>query len=200
MKYVSPIRRTGFTGSTIKVTSLFKPPHRPKHNGIDIGIPQGTPLFASAPGVVKSADGTCTDPVNGGYVILKHADGSTTGYVHLSRVDVRPGQQVERWTRIGLSGGKRGHRCAGRSTGPHLHFIVRPDGKSSANPIPLVNWYPFDLSYRKQRIAAYSRKWGGAVSALRQLPWWGIALGTAAGVALLVLAVKRPRRRALPLG
>jgi len=180
------------------VTSLYRPPHRPKHNGIDIGIPQGTPLFAAAPGVVKKADGTCNDKVNGGYVIIQHADGSTTGYVHLSRVDVRTGQQVERWTQIGLSGGRKGSPCAGRSSGPHLHFIVRPDGKSSADPIPRVNWYPFELKYKGRRLAASSRKWGGLVSALRQLPWWSFALASATSVALLVGIVRRPKRKSLP--
>jgi murein DD-endopeptidase MepM/ murein hydrolase activator NlpD len=205
VKYVSPVRRTGFLGSSLKATSLFGPRIHPitkkssTHNGVDLGIPQGTPLFAAAPGVVHSADGTCRNKTSGGYVTLKHADGSRTSYVHLSRVDVRPGQQVERWTQIGLSGGRKGSPCAGRSTGPHLHFIVRPDGKNSVDPVPLVNWYPFDLTYRGRRIAVASRKWGGAVSALRQMPWWAIALGSAAGMALLVLIVKRPTRKALPL-
>jgi murein DD-endopeptidase MepM/ murein hydrolase activator NlpD len=204
MSFVSPIRRTGFLGDTLKITSPFGTRTHPIsgkvsfHNGLDIGIPQGTPLFAAAPGIVKSTDPECRSSTNGGYVTIKHADGAKTSYVHMSRIDVRPGQQVERWTQIGLSGGRKGDKCSGSSTGPHLHFVLRTDGKNSVDPTDRVNWYPFRLSRKGRLLPVQSRKWGGLVSSLRQLPWWGIALGSAAGVALLVLIVKRPRARSLP--
>jgi murein DD-endopeptidase MepM/ murein hydrolase activator NlpD len=204
MDFVSPVRRTGFIGSTLRVSSPFgmrKNPVTGKrllHNGIDIAIPQGTPLFAAAPGIVEDSDPTCSrSGPNGGFVILRHADGSRSAYVHMSRVAVRNGQQVERWTQLGKSGGRKGDRCSGRSTGPHLHFIIRPNGKTAVNPIPLVNWYPFTLTYKGRRIPATSRQWGGSVTQLRQLPWWVFALGGLAAT-VLVLGVGRrvaPRRQ-----
>ena len=203
MMYVSPIRRTGFLGSTLRVSSTFgmrKNPVTGKqllHNGIDLAIPQGTPLFASAPGIVDDSDPTCSRKgPNGGFVIIKHADGSKSAYVHMSRVDVRKGQQVERWTQIGKSGGKKGDRCSGRSTGPHLHFIIRPNGKTAANPIPLVNWYPFGLTYKGRQIPVTSRQWGGTVTQLRQLPWWIFALGGLAATVLVLGVTRRiPQRK-----
>ena len=196
MNFVSPVRRTGFLGSTLRLSSLFgmrKNPvtgKRVLHNGVDIAIPQGTPIYAVAPGIVKSADASCRSKVNGGNVTLRHTGGALSSYVHMSRIDVRPGQTVERWTRIGLSGGKRGDRCAGRSTGPHLHFIIRPRGEAAANPVQLVNWWPFSLSYKGRNVPVLSREWGGAVSQVRQLPWWVFALG---GLSTLVLVVGASR-------
>lgn len=203
MRYVSPVRRTGFLGSTLRISSPYGMRTHPVtgkrllHNGIDLAIPQGTPLFAAAPGVVVASDPTCKPGPNGGFVTLRHADGSKTSYVHMSRVDVRNGQQVERWTQLGLSGGKVGDPCSGRSTGPHLHFIVRPNGKTAQDPLGLVNWYPFNLTYKGRRVPAVSRQWGGAVSQVRQLPWWIFAIG-GLSVALLVLGIGKraaPRRR-----
>ncbi|MAH45680.1 hypothetical protein CMI37_07610 [Candidatus Pacearchaeota archaeon] len=164
------------------------------HNGIDLGIPQGTPVFPTATGVVKSSDPTCRSAVNGGYVTIRHGDGSVSGYIHLSRVDVRKGQQVGWWTQLGLSGGRKGDRCSGRSTGPHLHFIIRPNGKTAADPIRLVNWWPFSLKYKGRNLPVVSRQWGGALVQLRQTPWWIFALG-GAGLLVLVAAGVRARRR-----
>ncbi|MGH2349919.1 MAG: M23 family metallopeptidase [bacterium] len=86
------------------------------HWGIDIAARHGTPVVASATGVVKFA-GTY-----GGYgpvVYLDHGQGWATLYAHLSRIYVRPGQTVKQASVIGAVG------SYGRSTGPHLHFEIR---------------------------------------------------------------------------
>ncbi|HZH34194.1 MAG TPA: M23 family metallopeptidase [Pyrinomonadaceae bacterium] len=92
------------------------------HSGIDIGIPQGTPVLAAAKGVVTHSGWA------GGYgnvVIIEH-DGSDviTRYAHLSRCDVAVGQTVNKGSQIGLVG------STGRSTGPHLHYEVRINGRA----------------------------------------------------------------------
>jgi hypothetical protein len=97
------------------------------HTGVDIAVPVGTPVLAAADGVVEHA-GTA-----GGYgiaVYLDH-DGTDTRYAHLSRVLVRAGQRVRRGDRIALSGN------TGRTTGPHLHFEVRPGGRPT-DPLPYL--------------------------------------------------------------
>ncbi|MFB2938321.1 peptidoglycan DD-metalloendopeptidase family protein [Aerosakkonemataceae cyanobacterium BLCC-F154] len=97
------------------------------HRGIDIANATGTPIFASAPGVVTYARWN-----SGGYgnlVQIRHPDGSTTYYAHNSRIFVQEGQVIEQGQHIAAMG------STGRSTGPHLHFEIRPDGKKAVNPI-----------------------------------------------------------------
>jgi murein DD-endopeptidase MepM/ murein hydrolase activator NlpD len=83
------------------------------HNGIDIAIPEGTPVKAVAPGVVVYSG------LRSGYgytVLIEHDNGMVTIYGHNSRLLVAQGQPVDSDTTIALSGN------TGRSTGPHLHF------------------------------------------------------------------------------
>ena len=94
------------------------------HNGVDLGAPTGTPIYASQSGtVLKSGP-------NGGYgnfILIGHGDAIngkyvTTGYAHNSRNVVSVGQRVERGQLIGYVG------STGLSTTPHLHFELRLDG------------------------------------------------------------------------
>jgi murein DD-endopeptidase MepM/ murein hydrolase activator NlpD len=83
------------------------------HNGIDIAIPEGTPVMPAAPGIVVYSG------LRSGYgytIIVEHDNGLITLYGHNSRLLAITGQQVETETAIALSGN------TGRSTGPHLHF------------------------------------------------------------------------------
>ena len=86
------------------------------HNGIDIDIPVGTIVHASAPGKVYFVG---TEKGYGNLVILQHADGFYTLYGHLSKSLVYPGQFVEAAQPIAESGN------TGVSSGPHLHFEIR---------------------------------------------------------------------------
>ncbi len=91
------------------------------HAGIDFRVGQGTEVHATGSGTVVLAGR------NGGYgnmVEIDHGNGLTTRYAHLSKVLVKPGDQVENGSPVGLSG------TTGRSTGPHLHYEVRHDGKA----------------------------------------------------------------------
>lgn len=89
------------------------------HNGVDYGAPTGTPVRSVGDGRVEFAG------VQSGYgnvVEIDHGKGSTTLYAHLSRVDVRRGQAVQRGERIGAVG------STGWATGPHLHFEFKEGG------------------------------------------------------------------------
>lgn len=98
------------------------------HNGIDFGAPIGTPVFAADDGVVVATDNQdkyCYRGAYGKYAAIKHYNGLTTIYGHLSLYIVREGDQVKRGQVIGYSGN------TGNSTGPHLHFTVYDSGTFS---------------------------------------------------------------------
>jgi len=97
------------------------------HKGIDIAAPIGTPVVAAANGEVIFSGWN-----SGGYgnlVKIRHEDGSVTFYAHNNKLLVRTGQYVTQGQQISEMG------STGRSTGPHLHFEVRPSGNQAVNPI-----------------------------------------------------------------
>jgi murein DD-endopeptidase MepM/ murein hydrolase activator NlpD len=94
------------------------------HTGIDISAPQGTPVHATADGIILHAGW------NGGYgrcVIIDHGNGYQTWYAHLSRIDAIEGQEIRQGDTLGAVG------TSGRSTGAHLHYEVRL-GSTPVNP------------------------------------------------------------------
>lgn len=91
------------------------------HQGIDIAAETGTPIVATADGVVTSAGWNGSG--YGNMVDIDHGDGITTRYGHASAVAVLPGQRVRRGEIIAYVG------STGYSTGPHLHYEVRVDGQ-----------------------------------------------------------------------
>ncbi|NLY54493.1 MAG: M23 family metallopeptidase [Firmicutes bacterium] len=98
------------------------------HAGIDIGAPRGTPIYATADGTVSFAGFQS----GYGYVVyINHGYGYTTVYAHMSKLGSRSGQQVKRGDVIGYVG------SSGLSTGPHLHYEVRVNGKT-VNPLPYI--------------------------------------------------------------
>lgn len=98
-----------------------------EHDGMDIVVPQSTPVHSSADGVVYLVrDGGATGYT---YILIAHRNGFATLYGHLSSTLVHQGQEVRAGAVIGLSGGKPGTRGAGpMTTGPHLHFEVIHSG------------------------------------------------------------------------
>jgi murein DD-endopeptidase MepM/ murein hydrolase activator NlpD len=105
------------------------------HKGIDYGVPEGSPVYAAADGVVKEVgNGTGW----GTFVLLKHADGTTTRYAHLKQPLVSRGDHVVAGQQIAKSGGKPGAPGSGNSTGPHLHFEMTDKNGVRINPAPVL--------------------------------------------------------------
>jgi murein DD-endopeptidase MepM/ murein hydrolase activator NlpD len=98
------------------------------HRGVDIRGRMGSDVMATAGGTVIIQN---YDNVNGRYVVLDHGNGFKTKYGHLKKSLVQKGDTVERGQIIGLVGN------SGRSTGPHVHYEIRYDGKS-VNPTRFV--------------------------------------------------------------
>jgi murein DD-endopeptidase MepM/ murein hydrolase activator NlpD len=101
---------------------------RGDHQGVDIAAAAGQPVRASADGIVLRAGALGG---LGNAVYLAHGFGLSSRYGHLARIDVRPGQRVQRGDVLGLVGN------TGRSTGSHLHYEVRIDG-GPVNPLAYI--------------------------------------------------------------
>lgn len=111
------------------ITSPYGPRWGRIHRGTDQSAPNGTPIQATRDGVVKTVQGLPNSTGWGKYVKLFHpCDGTYTLYAHMNEfANVKVGQKVKRGQVIGYVG------STGRSTGPHLHFVVFKDGKK-VNP------------------------------------------------------------------
>lgn len=131
-----------------KVTSGFRTPERPSHNGVDIGAPRHEPIYAAAAGLVITAacdgdrtgqrcqrDGSPSTPGCGWYVKVQHAGNIVTMYCHMQR---RPLVQVGESVAAGEQLGNVG--STGRSSGPHLHFEVHlPEAGGPVDPITFLH-------------------------------------------------------------
>lgn len=129
------------TGANVRITSGYGSRPSPtagastNHEGIDIGAPYGTPVKAAANGIVNFAGAA------GGYGNVIYIDNGTiegkrvsSRYGHLNRYIVASGTKVTQGQTIGYVG------STGKSTGPHLHFEVRENGKA-VNPISYIGTY-----------------------------------------------------------
>lgn len=115
--------------------------HRRMHQGIDIPGPLGTPVYATADGVVQRSSW-----VNGygNLVEINHGNGLETRYGHLSKLIAQPNERVRRGQLIGLMG------STGRSTGSHLHYEVRIAG-AAVNPMPYIEGTNYELALADAR-------------------------------------------------
>ncbi|WP_066796440.1 M23 family metallopeptidase [Sphingomonas soli] len=124
---MQPVERLVFTSSYGVRSDPFRGTAA-MHAGVDIPGAIGTPIYATADGVISHAGR------QGGYgnlVQINHGRGIETRYGHLSKILVAGNTRVKRGQMIGLMG------STGRSTGSHLHYEVRVDGKA-VNPIPFL--------------------------------------------------------------
>jgi murein DD-endopeptidase MepM/ murein hydrolase activator NlpD len=121
------------------------------HAGVDIPGPVGTPVYATADGIVDRAERA------GGYgnmVEINHGKGIQTRYGHLSKILVAPFTRVHRGQLIALMG------STGRSTGPHLHYEVRIDGHA-VNPVPFLQTADYLLAVQDRALKTVPVAVGG---------------------------------------
>ena len=115
--FVSPVSAS--VSDVFGTARVFNGETQSMHQGVDYAVPSGTPVDALNRGTVLLArllffEGNC--------VVIDHGQGLLSLYMHLSKLEVKEGDQVEKGQRIALSGG------TGRATGPHLHVAVRWQG------------------------------------------------------------------------
>lgn len=104
-----------------RITSRYGPRRGRAHQGLDISLKTGDPIYATFDGKVRFSKAAGN---YGNLIIIRHNNGLETYYAHLSQRDVEVGDWVVAGQQIGLGG------STGRSTGPHLHFEVRYKGQS----------------------------------------------------------------------
>ncbi|WP_127129166.1 M23 family metallopeptidase [Pseudoflavitalea rhizosphaerae] len=104
------------------------------HAGLDFSAPQGTPIYATANGSIRTAGNLGNG--YGNHVIINHGYGYETLYGHMFKVKVKSGQKVKRGEIIGWVG------STGKSTGPHCHYEVHKNGR----PIDPIYFFYNDLT------------------------------------------------------
>lgn len=114
------------------------------HAGVDMAGSQGEPIYAAANGVVTTAG---RSGAYGNLVEVSHGKGMATRYGHLSAILVRPGETVKQGEMIARMG------STGRSTGTHLHFEVRVDGRA-VNPRPYLDASDYVLAAQSRAAPA----------------------------------------------
>ena len=127
-QFLRPLPSASPSSSRFGVRRVFNDQPRSPHDGVDLAAPEGKPVVAAAPAIVALAEELY---FSGNTVILDHGAGLFTTYLHLSAIDVRPGDAVLAGQRIGAVG------ATGRATGPHLHWGARLH-KARVNPLDLL--------------------------------------------------------------
>lgn len=153
---LKPVKNASFTSGFGVRSDPFQG-RAAMHGGIDLAGPIGTQVFATADGYVGRAAWA------GGYgnlIELEHGKGIQTRYGHLSKSLVSAGQRIKRGDLIGLMG------STGRSTGSHLHYEVRIDGKA-VNPIPFMQSSDYLVSVQARAAALNRTGLGGPGAASR---------------------------------
>ncbi len=117
-----PVQNVSYPQIGASVGKHFNPFYKTevKHGGLDVIVPQGSPVFAPADGVVTEA--LTSSRGDGNTVTLLHDGGYSTRYLHLGEIRVQTGQKVRKGTRIATIG------MSGNSYAPHLHYEVLKDG------------------------------------------------------------------------
>ncbi len=118
-------RMSGVFGSR----RFFNKQPRNPHSGLDIAAPTGTAVLAPAKGIVID---TGDFFFNGNTVLVDHGQGLISGYFHLSAIEVKPGQQINKGELLGRIG------ATGRVTGPHLHWNMYLN-RTKVDPALFVN-------------------------------------------------------------
>jgi murein DD-endopeptidase MepM/ murein hydrolase activator NlpD len=111
-KFIWPV--TGRVSGVYGSQRIYNGTPKSPHSGLDVAVPQGTPVKAPAAGIVTFADPDLY--LTGGTVLIDHGHGVSSSFLHLSRIDVKVGERVEQGQVFGLVG------MTGRATGPHMHW------------------------------------------------------------------------------
>lgn len=140
----------------IRSGGKYGPRNSRAHQGVDLPLPVGAPIYATFAGKVRISK--YSDKGYGHYIVIRHDNGLETFYAHLSARKVEAGDWVNAGQVIGLGG------STGRSTGPHLHYEVRYQG-FSFDPEWIID---FKTGVLKHRLFILKKKYFGVNHATPQ--------------------------------
>lgn len=143
-----------------RITSHFGPRRRRWHYGVDLGLRTGDPIKAMFDGKVRIAKRA---GAYGNLVVIRHDNGLETYYGHLSKINVKPNQEIKAGEILGLGG------STGRSTGPHLHLEIRYLG-AAINPEKVIDFTNYQLKDETLYLTReYFKNGGRTTNGSRQL-------------------------------
>lgn len=134
-----------------RITSHFGPRRKRWHYGVDIGLRTGDPVKSMFDGKVRIAKRA---GAYGNLVVIRHDNGLETYYGHLSKINVKPNQEIKAGEVLGLGG------STGRSTGPHLHLEIRYLG-AAINPEKVIDFANYQLKDETLHLTREYFKNGG---------------------------------------
>ncbi|MEM8917584.1 MAG: M23 family metallopeptidase [Pseudomonadota bacterium] len=134
---LKPVKKYRLTSTFGFRTDPFKG-RRARHKGVDMAGPVGTPIYATADGIVGRSQWVRG---YGNYIEINHGNEIQTRYGHMSRLNVKANARVKAGDLIGFMG------STGRSTGSHLHYEVRIAGQA-VNPMPFMQSNDFLLAQK----------------------------------------------------
>lgn len=189
----TPILKSPF--NLDKLTQKFQPPSNRSHHGIDFGAAAGAKAGAKIP---AAGAGTVTanawGDAAGNYVFIRHSNGDVTVYMHLrERSKLKIGAKVKQGQTVGYVG------STGRSTGPHLHFEIRPNGRyPGVDPEKRLRQLALAASSKPALPAGtiWKSSTGNAVKKWQRFANWFIARGLITLPQLAVDGINGPKTQA----
>jgi murein DD-endopeptidase MepM/ murein hydrolase activator NlpD len=141
------------------------------HYGIDVKLKTGDPVYSIFDGVVRISRRSRT---YGNFVVVRHYNGLETYYAHLSKLLVKPGQEIKAGETIGLGGN------TGRSRGSHLHFETRYLG-APINPIDIIDFEKGQLLTSDFQLSPYTFRYLPEVAKLKEMVFHTVRRGETLG-------------------
>jgi murein DD-endopeptidase MepM/ murein hydrolase activator NlpD len=117
------------------------------HDGIDIAVPRGTPVIATASGIVVRAHYTTLEAGYGNFIEIDHGHGFMSRYAHVDDINVRIGEKIKKGAVIALTGN------TGASVAPHLHYEIIRNGKH-VNPVLYIMEGINAMQYNALKLAS----------------------------------------------
>lgn len=171
-QFIPPLREWYAVTTPFGAPIALGPDAGEPHNAIDLGTPQGTPVYAMRTGRVLAPNDNPEGVTGGGTVTIDYGDGIIVTMAHLSEIFVKEGASVIPGQRIGSTGGAAGTPGAGLATGSHLHIDAWQNGRK----IDILDLFDWEKDTAPELQYQYNDDVGFRIPILSDIGDWGAAL------------------------